>query len=139
MSAVRVHQHRPAVKKSTRPATAVLVVAVALALASCSSTARTGTVTGFLALNGGPTVTTVVHGVTMRVQACEPEPPNCLQPGTITFTKGASARRVHTTLKGFRVQLAPGTYKVTSPCGPPQRIVVRSDTTVTADFYCRIP
>ena len=101
-------------------------------LVACSaSQARPGTVTGYLALAGGPP------------GACSLRHP-CYSKGTISFT-GKQTYRFHTDTGRFRLQLAPGIYHVAGgPPGAPgacetTSIVVRTSKTDTVHLWCQIP
>jgi len=133
---------------------AVALGAVALATAACSggvavppttsgstvttsgptstvATAPTATVTGSLALAGGP------------VGACGIQD-LCLQKGTISFEMGTYVLRVRS--KGrFRVTLTPGVYRVEGtpngnrrPCET-KRLVVKAGSTSSVRLWCQIP
>jgi hypothetical protein len=132
---------------------AVALGAVALATAACSggvvvppttsgstvttsgptstvATARTGTITGFLSLAGGPP------------GACDPQH-LCLQRATFSFTMGAYVRRIHSRGR-FDVRLNPGVYEVAGtatghrrPCET-KRLVVKAGITSSVRLWCQI-
>ena len=99
---------------------------------STVATARTGTVTGFLSLAGGP------------VGACDPRNLCLVRRATFSFTMGAYVRRIHSQGR-FDVRLDPGVYEVAgTPTGNRQpcetkRCVVRAGSTSSIKLWCQIP